>query len=79
MKPFKPTVIGRKIKIMKSRNEENIGIQGTILDETRNTLLVETSKGQKIIVKSGNQFKIDDNIIDGNALVGKPEERIKQW
>jgi RNase P/RNase MRP subunit p29 len=58
-----------------------IGIEGKIVNETMKMLVLETAKGKKCIKKRGTVFKVwlgDGTVeIDGNAVVGRPEERIK--
>jgi len=79
---IKNELIGLEIKISKSTNKANIGIEGTVIDESRNMFIINTSKGQKKIIKKDNMFEIklpDGNVveIDGNILIGKPESRLK--
>ena len=59
------------------------GIRGTIVDETRNTVRIESPTGEKIVPKSGALFKIafpDGTIstIEGRAIAHRPEDRIKK-
>ena len=77
MKKYKSTIIGRKIKVINSKNKSNEGIHGMVLDETRNMVIVETSLGKKMIIKSENQFDLNGNIIAGTSLIGRPEDRVK--
>lgn len=57
-------------------------LAGKVVWETRNTIKLETEKGEKTIGKKGNVFafslgnkKVE---VDGNLLVGRPEDRIKK-
>jgi len=50
--------IGKKIKIEKSANKNLEGIQGEVIDETKNMIIIKTSNGEKKIIKSQIQ-KID--------------------
>lgn len=72
-------LIGVRIKIEDSKNKSIIGLQGKIIDETKNMLKIETNKGKKTIIK--DQVKINfidyNQIIDGKILKKRPEERIK--
>lgn len=57
-------------------------ISGKIIDETKNSILIETKKGRKMIMKNNNKFEfilLDKRIvIDGKQLALRPEERIKR-
>ncbi len=74
-------IIGKETEITNSTNKHNTGIKGTIINETKNTIQIQTNKGDKKIMKKGNTFKInykEHNIsIKGDLLIGTPEERIK--
>ena len=75
-------LIGLHMKVVDARNRDLIGIEGNVVDETRNCLVVETSKGERKILKTGASFKINIGeksiIIEGKYLVGRPEDRIKK-
>jgi len=57
-------------------------INGKIIDETKNSILIESKNGRKMIMKKNNQLEfilLDERIIiDGKQLVLRPEERIKK-
>jgi len=75
-------LIGLHMKVVDARNRDLIGIEGNVVDETRNCLVVETSKGERKILKTEACFKINISeksiIIEGKYLVGRPEDRIKK-
>ncbi|MBI4895766.1 MAG: ribonuclease P protein component 1 [Candidatus Aenigmarchaeota archaeon] len=75
-------LIGLDCVVVYSKNKDNIGIKGKIVDETMKTLSIETGKGVKKILKQGTEFKTDLDgkkvTIDGNYLVSRPEDRIKK-
>ena len=76
-------LIGLECEIEKSTNKEIIGLKGKVIDETRNTITLETEKGVKNFIKdqcvfiftmeSGERVRID-----GKLLVARPEDRIKK-
>ncbi len=75
--------IGLKAKVVRSSNPTYEGIDGKIIDETRNTFIMLQGNRRKTIVKDQAVFSFtlpDDTIveIDGEALVGRPEERLKK-
>ena len=74
-------IIGWNAKIVSSKNKANTGIEGKIIDETKNTLTLKTQKGKKRVIKKNIviSFKMKKNeiTINGEKLQGAPEERIK--
>ncbi|MBC8494668.1 ribonuclease P protein subunit [archaeon] len=77
MNKLKQEFIGSEINIVKSTNKSLVGLQGTILDETKNTFKIKTTKGNKIILKNTSTFKINNTIIKGIEIIKKPQDRIK--
>ncbi|MEK6934486.1 MAG: ribonuclease P protein subunit [Nanoarchaeota archaeon] len=71
-------LIGLKVEITNSANSSLKGIKGKIIDETKNTITIETKNNHKKIIKSQVKMKINNKEIDGTDLVGRPEERIKK-
>ncbi|MBW2978133.1 ribonuclease P protein subunit [Candidatus Woesearchaeota archaeon] len=78
----KHELIGINIKVIDSKNKSDIGIEGTIIDETKSTLNIETASGKrKVLFKSNiiietviNNKKVQ---IKGSGLLGRPQDRIK--
>jgi len=75
--------IGLKAKVAQCLNSSCKGIKGTIVDETRNTFVMLQDDKKKTIIKDQAVFHFtfpDGTIveIDGKALVGRPEERLKK-
>jgi RNase P/RNase MRP subunit p29 len=72
--------IGKKIKVIDSKNPSLIGLEGNIFDETQNMLFIETKEGFiKNLIKKQHKLKINDYIIEGDEITSSPEERIKKW
>jgi ribonuclease P protein subunit POP4 len=76
-------LIGTEVGIAQSTHTNYRGLAGRIINETRNTFTVLGEKGRKIVVKSSNVFHfsfLDGTVveIDGNLLVGRPEDRLKR-
>ena len=72
--------IGKKIRIVDSKNKDCIGIEGLIIDETKNKITIKTDKGERkdIIKNISKMLFVDDNIIiDGKIATKRPEDRIK--
>ena len=57
-------------------------ISGKIIDETKNSILIETKNGRKMVIKQNNGFEfifLDKKIVvDGKQLASRAEERIKR-
>jgi len=74
-------LIGLKAKIIRASHPELVGIEGYVLDETRNTL---TIGGEKVWVVPKDVVEIEFDLgdkkirINGRELVGRPEMRLKK-
>ena len=53
------------------------GVEGIIVDETKNTFTIFTDGKEKKIMKNEKEFMIEETIIKGNKIQKRPEERIK--
>lgn len=76
-------LVGKKAVIVKSRNPSYLNLSGTIIDETKETITIDDGVKRRMIIKRGTIFHVtlpDGTVleIDGNMLVGRPEDRIKR-
>jgi len=77
--------IGLETKIINSSNPQVIGLNGTIINETKSMFTLSTEKGMKMIPKLTNDwvFSIKGNelTVKGTAITKRPHERIgaKVW
>ena len=76
-------LVGLPVKIVESTNPRNVGTEGRVVDETRNTIIIETEKGRKSFVKEQCTFSFElpsgEAVrVDGRVLVARPEDRIKK-
>lgn len=86
-------LIGLNVEIESStlKNENGINIlKGTIVDETKNTLIISSNNAEKIVPKKNskikiflpiadcNQNKIEVVEVDGAQMLHRPEDRIKK-
>ena len=79
---FAGMLIGREIVILASKDKSITGVQGKVLDETKNTLLVLTPQLKQLripksIVTISLEAKPANLTLDGAKLIGTPAERIK--
>ena len=78
----KGELIGKEIKITDSKNKSNAGIEGKIIDETKNTLTIKTKGNQtKKLIKKNITFTMKtgntEKTVKGEEIQAAPEERIK--
>jgi len=74
---------GTEAEVVRSTHAGYVGLKGTVIDESRNTLTLSYSGQKKTVVKDNAVFHfqfIDGAIveIDGELLVGRPEDRLKK-
>lgn len=72
-------LMGKKAKIIKSSNKELQDLTGIIIDETKNTITIESGNKTRKVLKKEVRLQITtptgDEIIQSDDLVGRPEER----
>jgi ribonuclease P protein subunit POP4 len=74
-------LIGLKAKIIRASHPELVGIEGYVLDETRNTL---TIGGERVWVIPKDVVELEFEAgnkrirIEGKNLIGRPEMRLKK-
>ncbi len=73
-------LIGKKMKVLKASSKGLQGLEGTILDESRNVILLETVRGRKSVPKVSCTFAfLPENVeVAGTMLLMKPEDRTKR-
>lgn len=75
-------LIGLRVRVVQARDGGMVGMEGTVVDETRETLVIEEG-GRRILPKRGNSFEftLEDGtvtVLDGDAIAFRPEDRIKR-
>ncbi len=76
-------LIGLNAEVVNAKNESLIGVKGKIVDETKFTIVIENENGQeKKLLKEQItlKMKIKDKVykINGEILIGRPEDRLKK-
>ncbi len=73
-------LIGLEVTVVKSNNEQTIGISGKVIDETKSMFFLNTINGIKKIPKENTDWKFtfgkDESIVNGNLLAKRPQERL---
>ena len=74
-------LIGLECTVAKSTDKGRAGLKGKVVDETRNTLVVESEGDEKIVPKNEAEFEFivgDEKArIKGMAIMFRPEQRTK--
>ena len=76
-------LIGLEIVWRPAPTPASIGLSGKVVDETRNTFLIETARGIKRIAKSNTSliFTLPDGQrarVKASVLISQPENRISK-
>ena len=72
-------LIGQEVTISDSKNNEIIGINGKIIMETKNMIIINTKNGKRNIPKNICQLSINGEVIqiDSTKLNKRPHERLE--
>ncbi|UCE16241.1 MAG: ribonuclease P protein component 1 [Candidatus Bathyarchaeota archaeon] len=75
--------IGLNAKVVQSSHPNYVGIEGQVINETRNTIVIAHRNKNKKIVKNTAVFHFTTPNgtvveINGKTIVGRPEDRIKK-
>lgn len=75
-------LIGLKAKIIGSLDKKQKGIVGLVVDETKNTVVMETTEGKRSFIKRISRFRFytPDGTFDveGREIDFRPDERIEK-
>lgn len=77
-------LISLPVRISKSTDPTLKNLRGKIIDETYNTIKIETKDGKEKIIPKKNTifiFTLPNRLrveVDGKVLIGRPEDRIKK-
>lgn len=75
-------LIGLEARIARSTNRSLAGVNGVIVDESRNTLTIKNKRRKLIVPKQSATFRftLTDGTfleVEGYRLVARPENRLK--
>ena len=77
----KHELIGLQVEIVDATDPSQAHLRGLVVDETRNTLVVEVQGHEKRIPKHGSRFRFDVQgglELDGEEIRFRPEDRVKK-
>lgn len=71
------------VEVMSSADPTLVGLHGIVIDETKNTLIIRTSFGDKMIPKDVAVFRFsppngESVTLEGRYLVLRPEDRLRK-
>lgn len=78
---YKHELIGLPAEILSATHPGYVGMKGLIVDETKNTIVLEINNAQKVIPKKGTRFRLsahEDIEVNGSRLLFRPEDRTKK-
>ncbi len=76
MNKYQKEYLGKELEIIQTNNKQQQGLKGLIVDETKYAFVVKNKK-ERTILKKDNKFLIDQDIIEGNKILKRPEDRVK--
>ncbi len=75
-------LIGLKVRVLRSLDKKQRGLSGTVIDETKNTLVIETGHGTKRLAKLPSAFRFysgkESYDVDGYEINFRPVERTEK-
>ena len=76
-------LIGLRARVAESLSLPHKGISGVVVDETKSTLVLRTSKGEKTVPKKGCVFSFAlpggrRALLDGGKIAFRPYDRPKK-
>ena len=74
---MKEEFIGKELEVIESKNLSLKGKKGKILDETKESFTIREDNKEVMILKKGSTFKINNNLINGDDILKRPEDRLK--
>ena len=73
-------LIGLNARIVKSSNPQIIGLNGTVIDETKSMLTLSTKKGIKSAAKANNGWEFSTGsfsaVVNGSNIQKRPFDRM---
>lgn len=70
--------VGGEIVVKASPNPVEQGLRGKVVDETMKTFIIDVDGEEKRVAKAGRVFLWEGKQLDGDAIVFRPEDRIKK-
>lgn len=76
-------LIGLKASVVKSRSAPHKGLRGTVVDETKNTLVLSDGKREWVVPKKGSTFRFTlpgkkSASLEGDGIAFRAHDRPKK-
>ncbi len=75
-------LIGLRVRVLSCLDKKQVGLQGTVIDESKNTLVVDTGTQLKRLVKATSTFRFyagrKSFKVSGLEINFRPEDRIEK-
>ncbi|HUB92590.1 MAG TPA: ribonuclease P protein subunit [Candidatus Saccharimonadales bacterium] len=75
-------LIGLKARIVWSLDRKQKGMFGKVVDETKNTIVMETAEGKRSFIKGISRFRFytpdGSFVVEGREIEFRPDERIEK-
>ena len=68
--------LSRNLEVIDSTDPTLIGVFGGVTDETKRTIIIQTSNNEITMAKDTIRFTIEEEEINGSKVGQRPEERI---
>jgi len=70
--------IGSQLRVVEAQNKCAEGLTGKIIDESKKTITIINNGEKKKIFKQGSTFLINSELIKGETILQRPEDRLKR-
>ena len=71
-------LIGERVEVAHHTDPSLCGISGTVIDETRETLIIKSNGTKKIISKRPARCLFENGELEGEKIAYRPQDRIKK-
>jgi ribonuclease P protein subunit POP4 len=74
-------LIGLEAEVLEDSNPSNVGVRGTVVDESLNTVVIGDGRERRVAKKDAVfKFTLNGEVVkvEGRALQGRPEDRVKK-
>ena len=78
MNPYLTDVVGTEVRVIKHSDPTMVGLEGKVVDERKNILVLETAKGRKLLPKTKGILLIDGQMADLEKMRFRPEDKMKK-
>ena len=70
--------IGRRVTVTEHSDPALSGLTGTVVDETRETLLLDAEGSHKRVAKRSGRYDFDGETVAGDRIAFRPQDRTRR-